>query len=343
MPRVLRHVLRGLRSAACAESEAAPLAWRNTFTEQLADFADPRASPTDRVTPRDKVEAAFSLGAAAEASEPRLVALSESMLSELGGSFQALIAGADEPTRARWLVGNERLPGAAEPWCSNYGGHQFGTWAGQLGDGRALSLGQLHTPTGASWELQLKGAGPTPYSRFADGLAVVRSSVREFLCSEAMHALGVPTTRVLSLCTTGDSVPRDMWYRGSFQDEPGAVVCRTAPNFVRFGSFQLPYSRNDNALTEQLARFCARSEPSWRGMLDGDELDYEAWLTNVVQRNARLVAQWQALGFVHGVLNTDNMHVLGLTIDYGPFCFLERFNPEFIGEYSSCLPPRCLR
>lgn len=326
---LLGDVLRGLRATQSSAAEEHPIVWNNTFTAQLSDFADSRISPADRVRARE-VEAAFSLGVATEASAPQLVALSSGLLSELGKPFQEMVAGASESCQARWFVGNEPLPGAMEPWCSNYGGHQFGSWAGQLGDGRALTLGQLETPGGETWELQLKGAGPTPYSRFADGLAVVRSSVREYLCSEAMHYLGVPTTRVLSLCTTGDSVSRDRWNRGSFHDEPGAVVCRAARNFVRFGSFQLPYSRGNHELSKALAKFCVQSDPAWHEMLDGDEIDYEAWLTDVVQRNAQLVAQWQALGFVHGVLNTDNMSCLGLTIDYGPFAFLERFDPDFV-------------
>ncbi|MGD5182302.1 protein adenylyltransferase SelO family protein, partial [Xanthomonas citri pv. citri] len=143
-----------------------------------------------------------------------------------------------------------------QPSANNYGGHQFGHWAGQLGDGRAISLGELVTPSGQHWELQLKGAGPTPYSRGADGRAVLRSSLREFLCSEAMHHLGVPTTRALSLVGTGEEVVRDMFYDGHPRPEPGAVVCRVAPSFLRFGSFELPASRRDDALLEQLARTC---------------------------------------------------------------------------------------
>lgn len=285
--RVLRDALCGLRATPVATEASGPIVWKNTFTTTLSSFADPRSSPGDRVRART-VEAAFSLGVATKASAPRLVALSSGLLSELGEPFQTLVAEASESTRARWLVGNEKLPGAVEPWCSNYGGHQFGSWVGQLGDGRVLTLGELETPDGESWELQLKGTGPTPYSRFADGLAVVRSSVREYLCSEAMYYLGVPTTRVLSLCTTGDSVPRDMWNRGSFHDEPGAVVCRAARNFVRFGSFQLPYSRGNHELTKQLVRFCVQSEPAWRGMLDGDEVDYEAWLVDVVRASVNM-------------------------------------------------------
>jgi uncharacterized protein YdiU (UPF0061 family) len=146
-----------------------------------------------------------------------------------------------------------------EPYAANYGGHQFGTWAGQLGDGRAITLGEVLNAAGQRWELQLKGAGPTPYARRADGRAVLRSSIREFLCSEAMHHLGVPTTRGLSLVLTGDQVLRDMFYDGDAKLEPGAIVCRVAPSFIRFGNFQLPASRGDRRLLEQLVDFTIRA------------------------------------------------------------------------------------
>ncbi|MEE4380557.1 MAG: protein adenylyltransferase SelO family protein, partial [Pseudomonadales bacterium] len=146
---------------------------------------------------------------------------------------------------AEVMAGNRLLPGM-DPWAMCYGGHQFGNWAGQLGDGRAINLGELVDGEGLRWTLQLKGAGPTPYSRMADGRAVLRSSVREFLCSEAMHHLGVPTTRALSLVTTGEEVIRDMFYDGNPRPEPGAVVCRVAPSFVRFGNFELFAAREDH-------------------------------------------------------------------------------------------------
>ena len=147
-----------------------------------------------------------------------------------------------------------------QPYAANYGGHQFGHWAGQLGDGRAITLGEAINDAGERWELQLKGAGPTPYSRSADGRAVLRSSIREFLCSEAMHHLGVPTTRALSLVTTGERVVRDMFYDGHPKAEPGAIVCRVAPSFIRFGNFELPYSRNDVDLLRKLADFTIRRD-----------------------------------------------------------------------------------
>src|SRR5690606_13180778 len=150
----------------------------------------------------------------------------------------------ESPEFARVFGGNALWPGM-QPFAANYGGHQFGHWAGQLGDGRAITLGEAVVAAGERWELQLKGAGPTPYSRHADGRAVLRSSIREFLCSEAMHHLGVPTTRALCLVDTGERVVRDMFYDGHPRAEPGAIVCRAAPSFIRFGSFELPYSRGD--------------------------------------------------------------------------------------------------
>ena len=227
---------------------------------------------------------------------------------------------------AEVFAGNQLLPGM-DPVAACYGGHQFGNWAGQLGDGRAISLGELVSPSGEHWELQLKGAGPTPYSRRADGRAVMRSSVREFLCSEAMHHLGIPTTRALSLVGTGEPVLRDILYDGHPRDEPGAVVCRVARSFLRFGSFELPASRDDVATLKALADFTIRSyfpelgEPS-PGV-------YVAWLKEVARRTAEMVAQWMSVGFVHGVMNTDNMSILGLTIDYGPYGFLDDFAPDW--------------
>ena len=224
---------------------------------------------------------------------------------------------------ARVFAGNATWDGM-EPYAANYGGHQFGNWAGQLGDGRAITLGELVAPDGSVRELQLKGAGPTPYSRRADGRAVLRSSIREFLCSEAMHALGVPTTRALSLVATGDAVVRDMFYDGNAKAEPGAVVCRVAPSFLRFGNFELPTSRGDHALLQKLADFALTT---WFPELGAPSREaYEAMLREVASRTAKLIAHWQAVGFVHGVMNTDNMSLLGLTIDYGPYGWVENFD-----------------
>lgn len=179
---------------------------------------------------------------------------------------------------------------------------------------------------GERWELQLKGAGLTPFSRRADGRAVLRSSLREYVASEALHFLGVPTTRALSLVATNDQVLRDMFYNGKSRLEPGAVVCRVAQSFVRFGAFQLPASRGDDALVKQLLEYCIRHHfPTLVGTPDAPA----AFLREVAERTGRLAAAWQAVGFVHGVMNTDNMSIIGDTIDYGPFGFLEIFDPSW--------------
>ena len=225
------------------------------------------------------------------------------------------------------VFGGNALYAGMQPWAANYGGHQFGHWAGQLGDGRAISLGELVAADGRHWELQLKGAGPTPYSRGADGRAVLRSSIREFLCSEAMHHLGVPTTRALSLVGTGEDVVRDMFYDGHPRAEPGAIVCRVAPSFIRFGTFELPASRGETALLKQLAEACiARDFPGLQG--EGEAL-YGDWFAQIAVRTAELMAHWMRVGFVHGVMNTDNLSVLGLTIDYGPYGWVEDYDPDW--------------
>jgi len=227
---------------------------------------------------------------------------------------------------AEVFAGNRTLPGM-DPVAACYGGHQFGTWAGQLGDGRAISLGEVENTRGEHWELQLKGAGPTPYSRRADGRAVLRSSLREFLCSEAMHHLGVPTTRALALVATGEDVLRDLLYDGNARHEPGAIVCRVAPSFVRFGNFEIFATRGD---VESLARLGAHVlEAHYPELGAPSPAAFQRLLAEVCRRTAELMAAWMAKGFVHGVMNTDNMSVLGLTIDYGPFGFLDDFAPAW--------------
>jgi uncharacterized protein YdiU (UPF0061 family) len=253
---------------------------------------------------------------------PRLLAHSAEMAARLGFD-EADVA---SPEFARVFGGNGVLPGM-QPFAANYGGHQFGHWAGQLGDGRAITLGEAVNVAGERWELQLKGAGPTPYSRTADGRAVLRSSVREFLCSEAMHHLGVPTTRALSLVATGDAVIRDMLYDGNARPEPGAIVCRVAPSFLRFGNFELPASRGDIDLLRKLVEFCVRRDyPHLSG--EGETL-YAAWFDEVCVRTAVMISHWMRVGFVHGVMNTDNMSILGLTIDYGPYGWIDNFDPDW--------------
>jgi uncharacterized protein YdiU (UPF0061 family) len=293
-----------------------PLTFDNAFVRDLP--GDPVSGPQPR-----QVEAAlYSPVAPSRVSQPRLLAYSREMAAALG--FRA--ADVASPAFAQVFGGNALLDGM-QPYAANYGGHQFGHWAGQLGDGRAISLGETINAAGERWELQLKGAGLTPYSRGADGRAVLRSSVREFLCSEAMHHLGVPTTRALSLVDTGDQVMRDMFYDGHAAPERGGIVCRVAPSFIRFGNFELPASRGDVALLKQLVDFTIRRDfPELHG--DGEAL-YAEWFAQVCERTARMVAHWMRVGFVHGVMNTDNMSILGLTIDYGPYGWVDNFDADW--------------
>jgi len=227
---------------------------------------------------------------------------------------------------AEIFTGNAFLEGM-EPFAMCYGGHQFGNWAGQLGDGRAINLGDVINEKGERWALQLKGAGPTPYARGADGLAVLRSSIREFLCSEAMHHLGVPTTRALSVNLTGEEVLRDMFYNGNSQMEPGAVVCRVAPSFLRFGNFQILTAQQDFELLRKLVDFTIHH--FFPDLGPPGEETYLKWFREISQRTAMMIADWMRVGFVHGVMNTDNMSILGLTIDYGPYGWLEDYDPDW--------------
>ena len=231
------------------------------------------------------------------------------------------------PEFAEVFTGNRLLAGM-QPYAACYGGHQFGHWAGQLGDGRAIHLGEVLNRAGQRWDLQLKGAGPTPYARRADGRAVLRSSIREFLCSEAMHHLGVPTTRALSLTATGEAVLRDRMYDGNPRLEPGAVVCRVAPSFIRFGNFEIAYSRGDHELLARLVDFTiARDFPE---IVEADaDARRTRWFASVCERCALMVAHWMRVGFVHGVMNTDNMSILGLTIDYGPYGWIDDYDPDW--------------
>ncbi len=219
------------------------------------------------------------------------------------------------------------MPDTVKPYAHCYGGHQFGHWAGQLGDGRVVNLGDIISTQGKRYTVQLKGAGPTPYSRSGDGFAVLRSSLREFLCSEAMAHLGIPTTRALSLISTGQPVIRDMFYDGRPQSEPGAIVCRVAPSFLRFGSLELFSARQDYATLKTLLDYILTTYYPHLGKPEPET--YLAWLQEVTERTAELIVHWMRVGFVHGVLNTDNMSVLGLTIDYGPYGWLDDFDPNW--------------
>lgn len=272
--------------------------------------------------PRQVHGAAWSAVRPEPVRAPRLLAWSADMAAEL--DLDDTDMRSDELIQV--LGGNHLLAGM-QPFAANYGGHQFGHWAGQLGDGRAISLGEVIAASGKRWELQLKGAGPTPYSRRADGRAVLRSSIREFICSEAMHHLGVPTTRALSLVDSGEPVLRDMFYDGNAQLEPGAIICRAAPSFIRFGSFELPASRGETRLLRQLVDFTITRDFPW--LVDqGSERDAQ-WFAQVCERNAVMVAHWMRVGFVHGVINTDNMSVLGLTLDYGPYGWVDNYDPDW--------------
>lgn len=252
--------------------------------------------------------------------DPVLRAWNAPLAEELG---LPAVATPDATRAAAALFSGGRPVAGSVPYAMRYGGHQFGNWAGQLGDGRVINLGEWMTPQGAAHTLQLKGAGRTPYSRGADGRAVLRSSIREYVLSEAMHALGVPTSRALALVTTGHAVERDMLYDGNAALEPGAIVTRVAPNFIRLGNFEIHAAQDEIGLLQQLFDFCiARDYPE----LERDPL---ALYAEVCGRTAELMAHWTALGFVHGVMNTDNLSILGLTIDYGPFGWLEPFDPSW--------------
>src|SRR5579884_935090 len=232
-------------------------------------------------------------------------------------------AEASRPEFTALASGNALVRGM-EPVAGMYGGHQFGVWAGQLGDGRAILLGEVRGADGSPWELQLKGAGKTAFSRFADGRAVIRSTVREFLASEAMDALGVPTTRALAMTAGDEPVLRE-------RVERAATVIRMAPTFVRFGSFEIFHYRKQHAEVQALADYVtARFFP---GAGDGDDR-YARFFGDVVERTARLMARWQAVGFAHGVMNTDNFSILGLTLDYGPYGFMEAYEPHFICNHT---------
>jgi uncharacterized protein YdiU (UPF0061 family) len=290
------------------------LRFDNAFVRELP--ADPEASNM----PRPVAGAAFSRVDPTPVPAPRTIAVSNEVADMLG-------VAPDAPDFAQVFAGNVRRPGMTG-YAMAYGGHQFGHWAGQLGDGRAIGLGEVLTTHHGRQEIQLKGAGRTPYSRGADGRAVLRSSIREFLCSEAMHHLGVPTTRALSLVATGESVVRDVMYDGHPAPEPGAIVCRVAPSFLRFGSYELPSSRGDIDLLRRLVDFTVATHYPQFAALPTEE-GYAGFFAEVCERTAVLMAQWMRVGFVHGVMNTDNMSILGLTIDYGPYGWIDNFDPDW--------------
>ena len=292
----------------------ASLRFDNRFTRMLP------ADPVTENSRRQVFNACYSRVAPVRPIAPQLVAYSR----EAAALIDLDAAACASPLFTRVFSGDLVLPGM-DPHAACYGGHQFGNWAGQLGDGRAINLGETVNRRGEHWTLQLKGAGPTPYSRRADGLAVMRSSLREFLCSEAMHHLGVPTTRALSLILTGEMVERDMFYDGRPEEEPGAVVCRVAPSFLRFGNYELHAARGELEVLRRLADFTIRTLFPHLG--EPSPVIYGQWFAEVCRTTAELMVHWLRVGFVHGVMNTDNLSILGLTIDYGPYGWLEDYDP----------------
>ncbi|MBF0277468.1 MAG: YdiU family protein [SAR324 cluster bacterium] len=293
------------------------LTFDNRFVNELA------ADPVKENYLRQVEHSFYSRVSATPVENPELVAYSREVASLL--NLEEDLIKSSEFTQ---VFSGNRLVQGMDPYAMCYGGHQFGNWAGQLGDGRAINLGELLNANQERWTIQLKGAGPTPYSRGADGLAVLRSSVREFLCSEAMHHLGVPTTRALSLLTTGEKVMRDMFYNGNPQLEPGAVVCRVAPSFLRFGSFQILSFRREYEELKQLVDFTIKNDFPDLEETSGESL-YLKWFKQICEKTAEMIVHWMRVGFVHGVMNTDNMSILGLTIDYGPYGWLEGYDPEW--------------
>ena len=250
--------------------------------------------------------------------EPVLVSASRQLAEQLGLDIEQL----DSPEFLQLMAGHVHSDNL-NPIALVYSGHQFGVWAGQLGDGRAITLGELEKDS-ALWDIQLKGAGTTLYSRFADGRAVLRSSIREYLCSEAMHGLDIATTRALALVDSQTQVYRE-------EVESGATVCRVAQSHIRFGSFEHFHYRNQPDAVKALADYVIqRNFPQWVG----EDNQYYLMLQNCVLKTAKMIAQWQSVGFNHGVMNTDNMSIIGDTIDYGPFGFLDAYDPTHICNHS---------
>jgi uncharacterized protein YdiU (UPF0061 family) len=285
---------------------------KNTFTSEL---------PADKILKnsiRQVEEAVFSYVNPKSTKAPKVIHTSSEMATELGISEEEIQS--DFFTNV--VTGNEVYPNT-KPYAMCYGGHQFGNWAGQLGDGRAINLFEIEH-NHKNWKVQLKGAGETPYSRTADGLAVLRSSIREYLCAEAMFHLGVPTTRSLSLSLSGDEVLRDVMYNGNPAYEKGAIVSRISPSFLRFGNYQIFAARNDVKNLKILVDYTIKHHYAYLG--EPSKETYINFFAEVTQKTLEMIIHWQRVGFVHGVMNTDNMSILGLTIDYGPYGWLEGFD-----------------
>ncbi|MFK7833317.1 MAG: YdiU family protein [Winogradskyella sp.] len=284
----------------------------NTFNTEL---------PSDTHTEnsrRQVFEATHSYVTPKVPSNPKLIHASAAMLEAIGLNEK------DSHSKAFLdIFSGSKIYPKTKPYAMAYAGHQFGNWAGQLGDGRAINLFEVEHNK-KRWAIQLKGSGATPYSRQGDGFAVLRSSIREYLCSEAMFHLGVPTTRALSLMLSGDDVLRDMLYDGNADYEKGAIVSRLAPTFIRFGNFELFAARNDTKNLKKLTDYTIKHFYPELGKPSKET--YIKFFAAVANRTLDMIIHWQRVGFVHGVMNTDNMSILGLTIDYGPYGWLEDFD-----------------
>jgi len=281
-------------------SDFTHLSFSNSFAQLGQEFFS-RVKPTPLVKPQRLIHANSAAAGLLDIAKENISA----------NNFTAVFSG------------KQLLPGA-DPLAMLYGGHQFGHWVPQLGDGRAIMLGELTNAQDEKWEIQLKGSGQTPYSRDGDGRAVLRSTIREYLCSEAMHGLNIPTTRALCIIGSDDEVYRE-------NIETAAILTRLAPSHIRFGSFEVFYYRNQFAHIKTLADYVlAQHYPE----LVNHEQPYLAMLEEVIERTASLIASWQGVGFCHGVMNSDNMSILGLTLDYGPFGFMEAFDPKYICNLS---------
>lgn len=285
---------------------------KDTFNKELP------ADPIQENSRRQVLKACYSYVTPKLTSKPEVLHVSKEMASSLGISKEETAS--DE---FRDIVTGNAVLENTKPYAMCYGGHQFGNWAGQLGDGRAINLFEIEHEQ-KQWAVQLKGAGETPYSRTADGLAVLRSSIREYLCSEAMFHLNVPTTRALSLSLSGDQVMRDVLYNGNPAYEKGAIVSRVAPSFLRFGNYQIFSARQDTETLQVLVDYTIRHFFPHLGAPSKDT--YIQFFKEVSESSLEMVIHWQRVGFVHGVMNTDNMSILGLTIDYGPYGWLEGYD-----------------
>ncbi|QWX83143.1 YdiU family protein [Cellulophaga sp. HaHaR_3_176] len=285
---------------------------KNTFTNELPE------DPISENTRRQVEKACYSYVVPKKTSNPQLIHTSPEMAKNLGFTSEDL-----KSTKFLNIITGNEIIENSKPYAMCYGGHQFGNWAGQLGDGRAINLGEILYDD-KKWALQLKGAGETPYSRTADGLAVLRSSIREYLCSEAMYHLGIPTTRALSIALSGDKVLRDVLYNGNPDYEKGAIVSRVAPSFLRFGSYEIFSSRQDYKTLKNLVDYTIKN--FYPQIKSTSKEAYIAFFKEVTERTLEMIIHWQRVGFVHGVMNTDNMSILGLTIDFGPYGWLEGFD-----------------